>query len=597
MIKIRLFLPTNGRLVFLLLLIIVFSSRFFAAHPASSLDQAKADLIRALADQNPQKIIQAQLRIGDLLFDQKDYEQALSYYYQALQAAKTDGDKQYQGMTECKIARLFYEISMLSDAIKHYNAGLEYLKQGEWKEEEIKALNERAMTLALQGKWQLGMKDLTRAMEYFDDQKVDNPLLLSRTHNCMGNILNRFNDIPRARFHLEQALNIAQKHQDMNLVARYTNNLASTYKNEKKNQHAGRLYQKALEISIKVKNYKQLFVAHLNLGDLALFAKDYQSCFSHYNQAYQANQILNYRQAQAILLLKRGQAYLDNNQLNRAKEDLEEAQLIAEDIGNRDALNHIYKTLAAIYKKMGDQTLALKAHEKLSKLEETIFDPKITGEIQKIQSKYENSKFKKKIAREKSVWLILLIGLAVVALISLFLARMIWLDRIRIKKQTRQLVQLKEAQINHQRKQIKDLQVKIDEYFSRKPAQKKYKNYLMPEEESHFYLKCLNEIMDEGKVFLDNELTLAKLAKHLKIHPKALSQLINSKTGKNFSEYINQYRLRETKRLLQETGKEELNILDIAFESGFNSKSTFNSVFRKEVGCSPSAYRQQFTNQ
>jgi len=417
MIKIRLFLPTNRRFVFLLLLIIVFSSCFFAAHPASSLDRAQANLTRALADQDPQKIIQAQLRIGDLLLDQKDYEQALSYYYQALQAAKTDGDKRYQGMTESKIARLFYEISMLSDAIKHYNASLEYLKQGEWKEEEIKALN------------------------------------------------------------------IAQQHRDMNLVARYTNNLASTYKNEKKNQHAGRLYQKALAISIKVKNYKQLFVAHLNLGDLALFARDYQSCFSHYNQAYQANRVLNYRQAQAILLLKRGRAYLDNNQLNRAKEDLEEAQVIAEDIGNRDALNHIYKTLAAIYKKIGDQTLALKAHEKLNKLEETIFDPGITGEIQKIQSKYENSKFKKKIAREKSIWIILLIGLAVVALISLFLARVIWLDRLRIKKQTRQLVQLKEEQINHQRKQIKALQVKIDEYFSRKPAHKKYKNYLMPEEE------------------------------------------------------------------------------------------------------------------
>lgn len=100
----------------------------------------------------------------------------------------------------------------------------------------------------------------------------------------------------------------------------------------------------------------------------------------------------------------------------------------------------------------------------------------------------------------------------------------------------------------------------------------------------------LNKLIEEEKIFLNNELSLPVLADQLGTSIHDASYLINETTGGNFYNFVNSKRVEEAKRLLTSGKAEELNMLGIAFASGFNSKTAFNTAFKKWTGMSPTQY-------
>jgi TolB-like protein/AraC-like DNA-binding protein len=100
-------------------------------------------------------------------------------------------------------------------------------------------------------------------------------------------------------------------------------------------------------------------------------------------------------------------------------------------------------------------------------------------------------------------------------------------------------------------------------------------------------LKKLMDYIETEKPYLDAQLSLGSLAENLQLHPNKLSWLINEKTGMNFNEFINQFRLAHFKEIALDTKKSHLTILGLAFESGFNSKTVFNAYFKKAEGTTP----------
>ncbi|MGB3063302.1 helix-turn-helix domain-containing protein [Sphingobacterium thalpophilum] len=96
--------------------------------------------------------------------------------------------------------------------------------------------------------------------------------------------------------------------------------------------------------------------------------------------------------------------------------------------------------------------------------------------------------------------------------------------------------------------------------------------------------------MKEQKCYQDPELTLGDLAKILEVHPVILSQVINSREQKSFYDYVNTYRVETFKELLLRPDSRQYTMLSLAFECGFNSKTSFNRNFKKITQMSPSAY-------
>jgi AraC-like DNA-binding protein len=121
---------------------------------------------------------------------------------------------------------------------------------------------------------------------------------------------------------------------------------------------------------------------------------------------------------------------------------------------------------------------------------------------------------------------------------------------------------------------------------------KKYEWSTLTPERSERYLNKLLQHMERVKPFTDRELTMQKLAKQVSIPPHHLSQTINEQLGKSFSDFINSYRVAEAKRRLLDPSKSHYSVLAIAEEVGFNSKSAFNTVFKKHVNMTPSEFRK-----
>ncbi|MDR3665234.1 MAG: helix-turn-helix domain-containing protein [Ignavibacteriaceae bacterium] len=125
------------------------------------------------------------------------------------------------------------------------------------------------------------------------------------------------------------------------------------------------------------------------------------------------------------------------------------------------------------------------------------------------------------------------------------------------------------------------------------PAKNKYSGSLLLPEQSYQIAQKLKEFMDKEKPYLEPEITLQELSSKLDIQPRYLSQVINERLNKNFFEFINYYRIEEAKSQLASEEGIEKTVLEILYECGFNSKSVFNTFFKKATGLTPSQYRKR----
>lgn len=123
--------------------------------------------------------------------------------------------------------------------------------------------------------------------------------------------------------------------------------------------------------------------------------------------------------------------------------------------------------------------------------------------------------------------------------------------------------------------------------------EKKTKKLTVQKTESESkHLKTLTTFMNAEKPYLDFELTLQKLAFQTGISEKELSLLINHHLGKHFFDFVNEYRINDAKKLLQDPSQKDLTVQEILYAVGFNSKSSFYTAFKKVTSQTPTTYRK-----
>jgi AraC-like DNA-binding protein len=118
----------------------------------------------------------------------------------------------------------------------------------------------------------------------------------------------------------------------------------------------------------------------------------------------------------------------------------------------------------------------------------------------------------------------------------------------------------------------------------------KYQNSPLDDKIISHYALLLENLMSKEKIYKNPDLSLIKLASELDLTTNQLSQIINQFYLKNFYEYVNSYRIEEVKQRLANGEDQNITLLGIAIDAGFNSKATFNRFFKKQTGKTPSEY-------
>ncbi len=129
------------------------------------------------------------------------------------------------------------------------------------------------------------------------------------------------------------------------------------------------------------------------------------------------------------------------------------------------------------------------------------------------------------------------------------------------------------------------------QFFLQFPGVKYEKSSLSEQEKSNIHRKILKE-MEENRYYAGNLASLSDLAHTIKESSHHVSQVINEVMGKGFFEMLAWYRVEEAKRLIREDPGTLLTVEDIAEQVGYNSKSSFNTVFKKQTGLTPSEFRK-----
>ncbi len=125
-------------------------------------------------------------------------------------------------------------------------------------------------------------------------------------------------------------------------------------------------------------------------------------------------------------------------------------------------------------------------------------------------------------------------------------------------------------------------------------SEPKYEKSGLKEKDARKYVNTVLDYMENEKPYLDVDLTIHDISVVLDIPRHYLTQVINGLLGKNFYTFINEYRIEEVKKLLVNGDYSNYTLTAIAFEAGFNSKSSFNSVFKNSTGMTPSQYKEAY---
>ena len=103
----------------------------------------------------------------------------------------------------------------------------------------------------------------------------------------------------------------------------------------------------------------------------------------------------------------------------------------------------------------------------------------------------------------------------------------------------------------------------------------------------------LQQAFEVDELYKEETITLREVAKRIDTTDKKLSELINTELQSNFYEYVNGFRVEAFKQRVQKGDAKDLTLLAIAYESGFNSKATFNRIFKQYTGLTPSQYKKE----
>lgn len=409
--------------------------------------------------------------------------------------------------------------------------------------------------------------------------------------NNISVIYYKMGDYEKALEYMKRALDLARQTGNRVSQARFLLNIASTLRNLGRPMEALQFNREVAALAAELNDPAILAQSRNNMAHAFVESGDLPAAEAAVREAITIKEKLGNPVSLAESYFTLGRVCLQMGRYPQALEYFGRSLRIAERKEVHDLRMRNYMFISDTYSRSGETAKALQSYRLFNTVREKLIGNTVAVRISDLQLRYAVEKVEgrmRALEERKRRQARLYISIAAVLLL---LAAGLLINRYRLKRQAGRLLRRKDEEIADHRDRIHGLNEQLQEYFRQK-SRKKYENSPLGAEEAEAGQRKLLHCMEREKPYLDAELTLAGLAERIDLSAKALSQIINERLQRNFSDFVNHYRVEEAKTLLRQTAPTWQSVLDIAFEVGFNSKSSFNTVFKKHTGLTPSQFRQ-----
>jgi YesN/AraC family two-component response regulator len=435
-------------------------------------------------------------------------------------------------------------------------------------------------------------------------ENSSNKLSLANAHFNIGLLYWEHNNPSEALRYYNYALEIYSNIGATEDIANACINIGLVYSRKKDTHQAILYYERAIELFSTVKNKTGLASALQNKAVLLDNAGMYDEAELLLFEALNIYEQNNYKLGSFSCYSNLSKLYSVTGKKNKAIDFALKAVSMESVDKPIKYLADSYLTLAGSYSYMKNYKKATEFYRKYLTIKDSVFSLEINQQISEIQTRYETEKkeielqnlhqqleiqeLQLKDERRRIVFVSIIL---IIILISAIIFVILYLQK---RKSYLILVEQNVKQAKSDIEREKSLKI-ADEKAAYETQ--KYADTNLTTEQKTQLLESLTIALEKEKCFLDERLTINDLAKYINTNRNYLSQIINEHYQTNFNNFINDFRVREARKMLINREYTNYTIEGIAQSVGFNSKATFNIAFKKFTGVTPSFFRENSGNQ
>ncbi len=572
-------------------------AKLAAKNPQEALLQFES-AIEILGNLTPEQALKAEcyryLGIADEQL--KLPNQALIHYQKAANLYREMGEKKQEALIYSTVGYIYRNLCENQKSFEYCNKALNIFD----------SLNDKNGAQSLSFVFALIYNDWgqpEKALEFYMDalQSLEN----QRDSSGMGYVLSNIagiyeNYIDKAKCYEYnyKALHIFGKIGHRAGLAYIYNGLGMTHLEDKHYDSAVFYFEKSLAYSKSEKIDEQCSFILNNLGWVYHKKGDLKKAKEYYDQSLIISEAIQNDNCLVTCKLSLGNYFLDQDETKTAISYFKSALETANSLKNINFQSQAYFGLSNAFQKTGNDKQALYYFRLHAQMKDSLFRESSQKAIAEMNARYETELKEERILRLKSknelkslqlsksrtmnlVFIITIFAITVFTMIMI----MLYFQK---QKAYEALVRKNLESVEAEKSVIAfDQNQPIDERELQKPKQ------ALPDELAHRLLQDLRKLIDIEKNWLKPDLNMNDVARQLNTNTAYLSKVINEHLDTNFTAYINEFRVKEARRMLADKNCAHLSIEGISKMVGFNSKSAFNVAFRKFTGLTPSMFQQQ----
>lgn len=473
-----------------------------------------------------------------------------------------------------------------SRALVFYKSALIFSQKSDSVRKTVDILNNIGIVLDYQGAYAQSSAYLHQALDLAKAKNYRKGI--ANSLNNLGSLAFNYKNYDKALEYFEESLKIEKENKDALGIASSLENIGVVYKSMKN-------YDKALENYYIAENiYKsksaKSYLANLydNLGNVFLELKQFDDALNYFQESKEISESLNNRFTLCISFNNIGTAHVKQGKFPLAIENFEKGLDLALEMHLTEQILYANQQLFKAYEKEQNYDKALMFTQKYHHVKDSIFTKTKHRQFVDLQTKYETKEKQLKIDQQsellkkrKNLMTLLILALTLFVMLSLGIFYFYIQKNVAFKRIVERNMKLTEKE-----KELENFM----KFSPEKADEKKYAESNLKENQRKDLVQQIVRSMLNEKVFLDKKLTVHKLAELLNTNRHYISEAINLEFNTNFNNFINEYRIKEARKLLSEHKHKEYSLQGISEMVGFNSRATFNAAFKKFTGVTPSFF-------